>query len=235
MSCEDQNRDMRWEEGARGGDDCDTCVCLLQDIWSERSLAEVSSEIEPTMFYRFCPLNQSLRFTSAGAFSVASVPKPNGGVKHVYKPILTAPPATVAASALSSSASSGHSAHGHDAHGHGHGDHGHHGPNIPKSWEGWENWKSWKDIPDHLVPKHSLRDPDNSIYQKQRYINFRKQQMWARVYGNKPVYLMFGLRDKLLLSFFYLFLALAGCKVFYMYYIEIYKQYYPDSNLFFFF
>ena len=179
------------------------------------------------VLYRFCQLSQSLKFTSAGTFVVSSVQKTNGAVKHVYKPILTAPPPPIA-SAPSHSASSA-SAHGHSEH-----DHGHH-KKVPKGWEGCENWKSWKDVPDSLVPTYSLRDPNNTVYSDPRYIALKKKQIWAQSRMDVPSYLLFGTRDKAALIALYVIMAALAGKTFYEYYLDIYKQYYPDSNLFFFF
>lgn len=188
------------------------------------------------VLYRFCQLSQSLKFTPAGTFLVSSVPKANGGVKHVYKPILTAPPPPIA-SAPSHAASSA-SAHGHAEHGHGHGhghDHDHGHRKFPESWKGWENWKSWKDVPDHLVPTYSLRDPNNAVYSDPRYIAIKKKQIWAQTRMDLPSYLMFGTRDKVVLGLLYTAIAIVAANTFYDYYLDIYKQYYPDSNLFYFF
>jgi len=59
---------------------------------------------------------------------------------------------------------------------------------VPKEWAGWENWKSWKDVPDHLIPKSSKRDPDNGIYADPEYINFRKRQIWFQLPDGKLVW-----------------------------------------------
>lgn len=171
------------------------------------------------VFYRFNQLAQSLKVTARQVLVITPGVSKSGAPRFVYKPILNLEnaPSVSGASVAASSTSS----------------HGHH-VTIPKAWAGCENWKSWKDVPDDWIPKTSKRDPDNMIYSDPRYIKLRKKQVWAQrpTAADTPVYLLNGTPDKIMFyglvasTFFFLLYA------FYKHYLNIYKKYYPDSNLF---
>jgi len=173
------------------------------------------------VFYRFNSLNQTLKATSAGIFSVSVAKTASGAPKYVYKPILSSTAPAVTAVASSSS-------HSHD-----------HGPErvygfhlTPEQWKGWENWNTYKDVPDHLVRTSSQRDPNNPVYSNPTYIRLRKKQIFYSRPSDLPVYLLGGQRDKInhaLIWFCVMFFAGCGLK---LQYENIYKKYYPDSNLF---
>lgn len=105
---------------------------------------------------------------------------------------------------------------------------------TPKGWEGIEKCKTWKDIPDEWIPKWSAIDPDNPMYNDAKYIKIRKKQVWAQRPGAQdiPVYLMFGNIDKYQVIAFSIALFATILWSIYMHYQNIYKKYYPDSNLF---
>lgn len=147
-----------------------------------------------------------------------------GAPTYQYKPILSLENVTqiTATSAMSSG-------------GHGHAPEVYRG--TAKGWEGIEKCKTWKDIPDEWVPKTSKIDPDNPIYADAKYIKIRKKQIWAQRPGAQdiPVYLMFGDIDKYQVIAFTVVLIGAILYSLSMHYKNIYKKYYPDHNLFFFF
>ena len=173
------------------------------------------------VLYRFNHLSQSLKATSAGLFSVSVANTSAGAPKYVYKPFLIVPRSTTAVVAKQSSD-------------HGHGDSYPPGGYISKKFDGWEKWKTWRDVPDHLIPTSSWRDPDNPIYAHPKYIKMRKMQLFWQRPCDLPVYLR-STADRYL---YYLVLVLViGCllNAWYGQYLIIYKKYYPDHNLFYFF
>lgn len=172
------------------------------------------------VFYRFNHLSQTLKSTSAGVFSVSVAKTAAGAPKYVYKPFLMAPTATAETTVA------------HQSSGHGHHDPGHY---VSKQFDGWENWKSWKDVPDDRIPKSSWRDPDNPIYSHPRYIKYRKQCLFVQRPCGLPIYLREGRNDYIRyygIVTVIIVLCILQC---YDYYDLIYKKYYPDSNLFYFF
>jgi hypothetical protein len=184
------------------------------------------------VFYRFNSLSQGLKATSAGLFNVTVTQTANGAPKYVYKPMLTAVPK--APSLALTAASSSHASHGH-GHGHGQSSYSYDPHYCPKGWENWREWKSWKDVPDSLIPTTSKRDPDNTVYSNPAYINMRKKMIWYQRPVGLPVYLLNGWKDKVLIYFMWTATILSCLYVSYLHYQEIYKKYYPDSNLFYFF
>ena len=196
------------------------------------------------VFYRFNHLTQSLKATPAGLFTVTVGKTASGAPKYVYKPLLTVPTQSsglfpILKKSLSSSTPTQASAtttvshtEAHDAsHDHGH----HHGPYISPKFKGWENWKTWRDVPDELIPKTSWRDPDNPIYSSQKFINLRKKQIFYQRPCDLPLYLRGGPASYVnyyfivVTTWFFVFFSL------YVHYEMIYKDFYPDSNLFYFF
>ena len=173
------------------------------------------------VFYRFNQLAQSLRVTPRQVLAVTKTTSESGAPRFVYKPLLTIQnvPATSGGAIAPSSSSS------------------HHHIEIPKAWAGSENWTSWKDVPDEWIPTTSKRDPDNLIYAEPRYIALRKKQVFAQRPSARdtPVYLLNGTPDKIGFWFLVIATGLGLSWSFYEHYKNIYKKYYPDSNLFFFF
>lgn len=123
------------------------------------------------VYHRFNALVQGLKATGAKSALDVFLPGAKSTPRFVYKPILSNTNAPIY-SALAKGASS-------DSHGH---------ADVPKEWAGWETWKRWQDVPDHLIPKSSKRDPDNGIYADPEYINFRKRQIWFQLPDGKLVW-----------------------------------------------
>lgn len=180
------------------------------------------------VLYRFNHLSQTLKATSAGLFSVSLANTAAGAPKYVYKPFLVVPRTTTVAVANST----------HDHHDPGY--HGPYGEGSPKGnymsikFEGWEKWKSWKDVPDHLIPTSSWRDPDNPIYAHPKYVKMRKQQLFAQRPCGLPVYLR-TTEDRYLYYVIVVMVAICLLNAWYNQYTIIYKTPYPDHNLFYFF
>lgn len=160
------------------------------------------------VFYRFNSLSQSLKNSSGNVLTIYASSGRSGAPRFVYKPILSKDFAPSTVSAASSS-------HGH-------------GVDVPKRWAGWENWKSWRDVPDHLIPKSSKRDPDNLVYEHPEYIKLRKQQIWCQIPNGVPIYLRMGARDYIMYYGLIVSLAIMLSYNAYGFYEEIYKKYYPD-------
>lgn len=176
------------------------------------------------VFYRFNSLSQGLKATSAGLFNVTVCKSGGaGGAKYVYKPILSAVPKTPSALSVATSSSHSHSSFSFDPH------------YVPKGWENYKDWKTWKDVPDSLIPMNSKRDPENAIYSNQTYINLRKKQIFFRRPVDLPVYLLAGQSDVYKMWFMWSATILTVLYISYEHYKEIYKKYYPESNLFYFF
>lgn len=196
------------------------------------------------VFYRFNQLTQSLKATPAGLFTVTVGKTASGAPKYVYKPMLTVPVESSGlfniTKSLSSSSTTQSSAtttvshaESHDA-SHGHGDH-HHGPYISPIFNGWEKWRTWRDVPDSLIPTTSWRDPDNPVYQSQKFINLRKKQIFYQRPCGLPLHLKGGPASYLN---YYMIVIVTWVNVAicaYFQYEMCYKEYYPDSNLFYFF
>ena len=176
------------------------------------------------VFYRFNALTQALKATPAGLFAVSVSKTASGAPKYVYKPLLSAPRTTAQVKSLLSSDSHGH--------GHGHDDPGYY---VSTKFKGWENWKSWRDVPDDLIPKTSWRDPDNPVYSHPTFIANRKKQIWFQRPCGLPVYLRDGDKDRYMFAVIVLLTAYGVLWGLYEHYNNIYKKYYPDSNLFYFF
>ena len=172
------------------------------------------------VFYRFNHLSQSLKAGSTGCLAVSLPKSVTGAPRYVYKPLLAAPRTTTELAALQSSDHGGH----HDP--------GHY---ISKKFDGWEKWKSWKDVPDHLIPRTSWRDPDNPVYAHPQFVKMRKQQLFMQRPCDLPIYLRNGDRDRYLYAVIVVLVATCFLINMKMHYENIYKKYYPDSNLFYFF
>lgn len=50
-------------------------------------------------------------------------------------------------------------------------------------------YHSVDDVPDELVKRHSKRDPNNMIYQTQRWVDFKKKQILFSQQDGVPIYL----------------------------------------------
>lgn len=171
--------------------------------------------------YRFSQMAQALRSSPLQVVKKIPTITSSGAPTFQYKPILAAEN-LVASTTVVSSMSSGHGHLPEPMRG------------TAKGWAGSENWKSWKDVPDEWIPKTSKIDPENPIYADPKYIKIRKKQVWAQRPGAQdiPVYLMFGQIDKIQVLAFTLALSAVLLWSLYMHYQNIYKKYYPDSNLF---
>jgi hypothetical protein len=173
------------------------------------------------VLYRFNHLSQTLKSTSAGLFNVSLSQTASGTPKYVYKPMLYAPRSAV--NVVSNQSSD-----------HGHGQAHDPGYYVSTKFKGWENWKTWKDVPDELIPKSSWRDPDNPIYAHPTYIKFRKQQLFYQRPCGLPVYLR-STGDRYMYYFCVIGVICCLARSYYDMYQIIYKDVYPDSNLFYFF
>lgn len=171
--------------------------------------------------YRFSQMAQALRSSPLQVLKKTPTISSTGAPTYSYKPILSVENMAQVTSSVSALSS-----------GHGHLPEVYRG--TAKGWEGIEKCKTWKDIPDEWVPKTSKIDPENPIYADAKYIKIRKKQIWAQRPGAQdiPVYLMFGQIDKIQVIAFTIALACMILWSLSMHYQNIYKKYYPDSNLF---
>ena len=79
-------------------------------------------------------------------------------------------------------------------------------------------YERWQDVPDHLIPTTSKRDPDNEIYSHPNYIKYRKNQIFFQQDDGVPIYFKRGLRSKILFySLFGLFVGGIGVSYYYIF------------------